>query len=95
MSTKQPNYHEPVLKFDQYSVKWEENGWVMYQLFKGVSWLAAEITAGTNHFDFCQSVEHTGWCGTCPEWTGWKPIVTIPMGEKIDIEHLDFILESM
>jgi len=92
---EQPNYHEPVLTFDQYSVKLINKNWHVYQMFKDISWLSAEALAGVEHTLFCQSFEHTGWCGTCPEWAGFKPIVTVPRGEKLDLDHIEFLMEQI
>lgn len=93
--TEQPQYHEPTLLFDQYSVKLVDRDWHVYQMFKAVSWLSAEMLAGVEHELFCSSLEHTGWCGTCPEWAGFKPVVTVPRGELLDIEHIEFLMEEV
>jgi hypothetical protein len=94
--TEQPNYYEPLLRFDQYTVVWKKSdGWHVTQLFKNLSWLSAEMVAGVEHIDFCMSMEHTGWLGTCPQWCGFKPVVTIPRGESLIPHHLDFIMECI
>jgi hypothetical protein len=91
----QPSHYEPILHFDLYSVKWIKDGWHVTQMFKNLSWLSAEMLSGAEHLDFCASLERTGWLGTCPEWHGFKPVVTVPRGEQLDIDHIDFILEQM
>jgi hypothetical protein len=94
ISETQPEYHESIILFDQYSVKMIGEHWHVYQMFKGISWLSAEALSGVEHFEFCRSFEHTGWLGTCPEWCENKPIVTIPRGEKLCLEHIEFLLEE-
>jgi hypothetical protein len=92
---EQPNYHEPSMHFDLYSVTVVENTWHVMQMFRNLSWLSAELLAGVEHTDFCASFEHTGWLGTCPEWHGFKPVVTVPRGERLDLDHIDFLMESI
>ena len=92
---EQPDYLEPLLHFDQYSVKRVDGEWHVYQMFKNLSWLGAEIVAGVEHIDFCTSIEHTGWIGSCPEWAGFRPVVTIPRGDKLDIDQMAFMMEEI
>jgi len=51
--------------------------------------------AGVEQDDFVESVSRTGWCGTCPEWTNYKPIVTVPRGAILALDQLGFMLESV
>jgi hypothetical protein len=92
---EQPDYFEPILRFDLYSIVFKDKEWHVMQLFKNLSWLADEIVSGTDHVDFCKSVEYTGWVGTCPEWCGFKPVVTVPRGDHLDLEHIEFICEAI
>lgn len=91
----QPNYMEPLLHFDLYSITMVDNEVHVVQMFKNLSWLAAELVAGVTNADFCQSIEYTGWLGTCPEWHKFQPIVAVPRGEQLDLDHIDFILECI
>ena len=91
----QPEYHEPLLYFDQYTVVWKEDQWQVIQMFKNLSWLAAELTAGCEATDFCTSIERSGWLGTCPQWNRFKPVVTVPRGESLDLDHIDFIMGAL
>jgi len=92
--TMQPQYHEPNVHFDLYSVRHINGEWHVIQLFKNLSWLSAEMLAGVEHSDFCLSFEYTGWLGTCPEWCSFKPIVTVPRGTSLTVDQAEFILEQ-
>jgi hypothetical protein len=94
-NTEQPHYYEPLLRFDMYSVVWKDGEWQLVQMFKDMSWLAAEIVAGVEHSDFTQSIEHTGWLGSCPEWCGFKPVITVPRGDTLGLDQLNFAVEIL
>ena len=89
----QPDYHEPKERFDLYSVINIRGEWHAVQIFKDLSWLAAECIAGIDQADFCQSIEFTGWVGSCPEWCGFRPIVTVPRGDKLKYDHAAFLVD--
>jgi hypothetical protein len=91
----QPEYREPLQRFDVYSIVYKDKEWQLFQMFKDLSWLSAELVAGVDQIDFCRSIEYTGWLGTCPEWCGFKPVVTVPRGEKLDLDHIEFVFESI
>ena len=83
------------LRFDMYSVVICDGEFHVAQLLKDMSLFTASVVAGVTQDDFVESVAHTGWCGTCPEWTGHKPIVTIPRGASLALEQLGFMMESL
>ena len=83
------------LRFDQYSVVIKGSEFHVEQLAKDLPLLIAVILAGIEQYDFVESVSRTGWCGTCPEWTNFKPIVTVPRGGILALDQLGFMLESV
>jgi hypothetical protein len=89
------NMEQHTPHFDLYSVAWIDGEWHVLQIFKNLSWLSAQIVAGVEQIDFCQSIEYTGWLGTRPDWCGYKPIVTVPRGGVLDVDQVEFILESI
>ena len=91
----QPDYYEPVMRFDLYSVVFKAGEWHRVQMFKGLSWLAAEVLAGVDEIEFCRSMENTGWIGTCPEWYGYMPVVAIPSGTSMGVDQVEFVLEEV
>ena len=91
----QPLYYEPILRFDLYTAIRDDGGWAVKQMFKNLSFIAAEVLAGVEHEDFCTSFENTGWIGTCPAWTEGRPIITLPRGCLLTTEHLGFIMEAV
>lgn len=89
------HYYEPLLRFDMYAPVWRRNKWELERMFTDMSHLGAQIVAGIELTDFIQSIEQTGWVGSCPEWYGFKPIITVPRGDKLDADHLEFAVESL
>ena len=89
-------YHQDdeFLRFDQYSVVMRAGALHVVQILKDLSLVGAAITAGVDEDDFVQSISETGWCGTCPEWTQYRPIVTLPRGGTLALDHLGFMMES-
>jgi len=83
------------LRFDLYSVVQRDRDFHVVQLSKGVPMVVAQILAGVSGHDFVESVTNTGWVGTCPCWGKHLPIVTLPKGERLGTEQLDFMLESL
>jgi hypothetical protein len=83
------------LRFDQYSIKLMGTHWTTYQMFRDVPMLVAEALVGVEPELFHQSLEYNGWCGTCPEWAGFKPVVTVQSGDKLDFDHITFLLEQI
>jgi len=82
-------------RFDLYSVVMRGRDFHVIQLSKGVPMVVAQILAGVNGHDFVESVINTGWVGTCPGWGRHLPIVTLPKGERLGAEQLDFMMESL
>jgi hypothetical protein len=86
---------DDALKFDQYSVRPAKTGMEVVQLLTNVDLVFAVAMAEVTQEDFEQSIIHTGWVGTCPSWLKNLPVVTLPKGEQLGMDHLDFILESL
>jgi hypothetical protein len=82
-------------RFDMYSVVIRGKDYHVVQLSKGVPMVVAQVLAGVNGQDFTQSVINTGWVGTCPGWGKHLPIVALPRGERLGVDQLDFMLESL
>jgi len=82
-------------RFDLYSVVIKGKDYHVVQLSKGVPMVVAQILAGVTQHDFVTSVTNTGWVGTCPQWGKHLPIVTLPKGERLGPDQLDFMLESL
>lgn len=91
------SYHEDdeFLRFDQYSVVHKQGIHHVVQILKDLSLTGAVITAGVEQGDFIESISETGWCGSCPEWTNYRPVVTLPRGGDLRLDHLDFMMESL
>lgn len=61
---------------------------------EGVSLIAARALAGLEDaHDFDNWIEATGWCGTTPAWSGFKPVVVVPKGQLLRIDQFKFIHE--
>jgi len=83
------------MKFDQYSVRPSAHGgYSVVQLVSNIDVMFAAIMAGVTADDFEQSITNTGWVGSCPDWLD-LPIVTLPQGELLGMNHLDFMLETI
>jgi len=82
-------------RFDQYSVQPSKVGLQVVQLISNIDFVFAAVLAEVIQDDFEQSVFHTGWVGTCPYWLKYMPVVTIPQGDLLGEEHLDFMIESL
>jgi len=82
-------------RFDLYSVIQRGRDFHVIQLSKGVPMVVAQVLAGVNGHDFVESVANTGWVGTCPQWGKRLPIVTLPRGERLGVDQLDFMMESL
>lgn len=91
------DYHDDqeFLRFDQYSVVMKEGEFHVMQILKDLDLNSAAITAGVEQDDFVESVTQTGWCGTCPEWTGYRPVVTLPRGGLLALDQLGFMMEAI
>lgn len=84
------------LRFDLYSVKKNlGTDYAVVRLVSNVTATFAAIIAGTDWEDFQQSIIHTGWLGTCPDWHSNLPIVTMPGGDLLGVEQLEFMLEQV
>jgi len=86
---------EDALRFDQYSVQPSKHGMQVIQLMKDVGFIFAVITAGISQREFEQSMEYTGWVGSCPGWLRHMPVVTVPKDQLLNVDHLDFIVEVL
>lgn len=91
------DYHAPdeFLRFDQYSVAIKDGEFHVMQILKDLDLFAASIVAGVTQDDFVESICYTGWCGTCPEWTNYHPVVTVPRGGILALDQLGFMMESL
>jgi hypothetical protein len=83
------------LKFDLYTVKKSDTGMELVELLVNVDLMFAVVSAGIDQHEFERSMTNTGWVGTCPGYTKYMPIVTVPHGEKLGLDHLDFMMESI
>jgi len=83
------------LRFDLYSVVKRDREFHVIQLSKGVPIVVAQILAGVNNHDFVESVANEGWVGTCPQWRGFMPMVAMPKGDRLGMDQLDFMMESL
>jgi len=83
------------LRFDLYSVVKRDREFHVIQLSKGVPIVVAQILAGVNNHDFVESVANEGWVGTCPSWRGFMPMVAMPKGDRLGMDQLDFMMESL
>jgi len=84
-----------MLRFDSYSVILVGNDYHVAQIGKNLNLMAAQILAGIEETDFIESVTQTGWVGSCPQWTEYMPIVTIPHKGRLALDQLGFMMESM
>ena len=85
----------PGVTFDQYSALKEDGGYDVFCLLSNLSLLSATIMAGIDERDFIESVERSGWVGTCPQWIGYLPVVTLPSGDNLSPEQLGFMMETI
>ena len=82
------------LRFDVYTVFPSEDDFLVTQFGTNLPLIGAVALAGVHEHDFQQSVEHTGWVGTCPDWTYCLPVVTVPHQIRLGMEQLQFIAEE-
>lgn len=83
-------------RFDQYLVRPAGNGdYTVVRLISNVDLMFAVIMAGITEEEFEQSVINTGWVGSCPIWLHGMPVVTMPGGDKLGVDQLEFMLESV
>jgi hypothetical protein len=83
---------EAALRFDVYVVVSEHGELDVRKLCSDAGLIAAKAMAGVDDHDFIESVANEGWVGTCPEWTGFLPVVTTPCGAGLGLDQLEFIL---
>jgi len=87
------------IRFDMYSAmivrQYGRARFEVVQIIENVSLLCAVIMADVDERDFVESVANDGWVGTCPHWAGRLPVVTLPVGDKLDMDHLEFMVESL
>lgn len=86
---------EHTLRFDQYSVQPTQYGMQVVQLIMDIDLVFAIAMAGITVEEFEQSMTHTGWVGTSPDWLKNLPIVTVPKDERLGPDQLDFMLEVL
>lgn len=84
---------EAALRFDVYVVVSEHGELGVRKLCSDAGLIAAKAMAGVSDTDFIESVANEGWVGTCPEWTGFLPVVTTPTDSGLGLDQLEFILE--
>ena len=82
-------------RFDQYSVRPSKRGMQVVKLIMGVDFVFAAVMAGVTQEEFEQSITHTGWVGTCPDWLKFMPMITVPENERLGMDHLDFMVEAL
>ena len=90
---------DPVLRFDVYvAVRWRGRlGATRMQFAKmgnNLPHLGALLLAGVDEIDFNESLEHTGWCGTCPAYLDHRPVVIVMHGETVTKELYNFMDEA-
>jgi len=82
------------LRFDVYTVIPIDDDFLVAQFGINLPVIGALALAGVHECDFEQSVTHTGWVGTCPDWTFGLPVVTIPHKIRLGMDQLEFIAEQ-
>jgi hypothetical protein len=86
---------EDALRFDQYSVRPSLMGMKVIRLMENVDHVFAAVLAEVTQDEFEQSITHTGWVGSSPDWLRNMPVVTVPKGDLLSVDHLDFMLEVL